>query len=210
MDICATERDTDRDFRRSLTTISALVEAASGHSGLATETRFCLDQLAAEVRGLTQAYHRLAARAAPSSSGDVPARAAAGSAARRDAILLCNVDDEVRPRQVDFEAGLSGLTPQERRILLFIAEGCTNRQIASELFLAEKTVKNYVSNLLRKLGMERRTQAAVYAMRAANNGHPPAASIPFAGDSRSAPSARAPETDAPVSPLVLPSECTAS
>ncbi|HXQ18368.1 MAG TPA: response regulator transcription factor [Acidimicrobiales bacterium] len=60
---------------------------------------------------------------------------------------------------------LASLTPQERRILDLIAEGQTNRQIAGELYLAEKTVKNYVSNLLAKLGMERRTQAATYAAR---------------------------------------------
>jgi two-component system response regulator DevR len=62
---------------------------------------------------------------------------------------------------------LAGLTGQERKILDLIAEGKTNRQIAAELFLAEKTVKNYVSNLLSKLGMERRTQAASYATRVA-------------------------------------------
>ena len=60
---------------------------------------------------------------------------------------------------------LAGLTPQERRILDLIAKGQTNRQIAGELYLAEKTVKNYVSNLLAKLGMERRTQAATFAAR---------------------------------------------
>ena len=60
---------------------------------------------------------------------------------------------------------LASLTHQERRILDLIAEGMTNRQIAERMFLAEKTVKNYVSNLLTKLGMERRTQAASYATR---------------------------------------------
>jgi two-component system response regulator DevR len=60
---------------------------------------------------------------------------------------------------------LRNLTGQERRILGFIAEGMTNREIAGELFLAEKTVKNYVSSLLAKLGLERRTQAAVLATR---------------------------------------------
>ena len=60
---------------------------------------------------------------------------------------------------------LASLTPQEKRILDLIAEGHTNRQIADSLYLAEKTVKNYVSNLLAKLGMERRTQAASYAAR---------------------------------------------
>ena len=59
----------------------------------------------------------------------------------------------------------SRLTPQERRILHLIADGLTNRQIANEMHLAEKTVKNYVSNLLTKLGMERRTEAAVFATR---------------------------------------------
>ena len=60
---------------------------------------------------------------------------------------------------------LASLTPQERRILDLIADGQTNRQIASAMYLAEKTVKNYVSNVLAKLGMERRTQAATYAAR---------------------------------------------
>ena len=55
------------------------------------------------------------------------------------------------------------LSPQERRILRLIADGLTNRQIGAEMFLAEKTVKNYVSSLLHKLGFARRTEAAVYA-----------------------------------------------
>ncbi|HEV2781594.1 MAG TPA: response regulator transcription factor [Actinophytocola sp.] len=57
------------------------------------------------------------------------------------------------------------LSPQERKILDLIALGMTNRQIASQLYLAEKTVKNYVSTLLHKLGFDRRTEAAVYATR---------------------------------------------
>jgi DNA-binding NarL/FixJ family response regulator len=61
---------------------------------------------------------------------------------------------------------LAGLTPQEKRILELIGEGLTNRQIGERLFLAEKTVKNYISGLFAKLGMERRTQAAAYAARA--------------------------------------------
>jgi two-component system response regulator DevR len=60
---------------------------------------------------------------------------------------------------------LASLTPQERRILDLIAEGYTNRHIAETMFLAEKTVKNYVSNVLSKLGMERRSQAATFAAR---------------------------------------------
>jgi DNA-binding NarL/FixJ family response regulator len=60
---------------------------------------------------------------------------------------------------------LHGLTDQERRILELIGEGLTNRQIGDRLFLAEKTVKNYVSALFAKLGMQRRAQAAAYAAR---------------------------------------------
>ncbi len=60
---------------------------------------------------------------------------------------------------------LAGLTDQERKILELIGEGLTNRQIGERLYLAEKTVKNYVSALFAKLGMERRTQAAAYAAR---------------------------------------------
>ena len=66
--------------------------------------------------------------------------------------------DEEDPR-------LAALSEQERRILSLIAEGLTNRQIAERMYLAEKTVKNYVSNLLAKLGMARRTEAAAFAAR---------------------------------------------
>jgi DNA-binding NarL/FixJ family response regulator len=65
----------------------------------------------------------------------------------------------------DEDRRLASLTPQERRILDLITEGYTNRQIAESMILAEKTVKNYISNLLAKLGVERRTQAATYAAR---------------------------------------------
>ncbi len=58
---------------------------------------------------------------------------------------------------------LDGLTPRETEILALIAEGMSNREIGARLFLAEKTVKNYVSGILSKLGMQRRTQAAVLA-----------------------------------------------
>jgi two-component system response regulator DevR len=63
---------------------------------------------------------------------------------------------------VEVDQRLAALTEREREILDLIAEGLTNRQIGERLFLAEKTVKNYVSGLLAKLGMQRRTQAAVY------------------------------------------------
>jgi two-component system response regulator DevR len=67
------------------------------------------------------------------------------------------------PRETDDR--LAALTDQERRILDLIGEGLTNRQIGEHMFLAEKTVKNYVSSLLAKLGMERRTQAAAFVAR---------------------------------------------
>ena len=83
--------------------------------------------------------------------------------------------DRLRSKPADDE--LSGLTDQERKILDLIAEGLTNRQIGERLFLAEKTVKNYVSALFAKLGMERRAQAAAYAARVfdehGDTGHPP-------------------------------------
>jgi DNA-binding NarL/FixJ family response regulator len=60
---------------------------------------------------------------------------------------------------------IAGLSDQEKRILELIGEGLTNRQIGEQMHLAEKTVKNYVSSLLAKLGMERRTQAAAYVAR---------------------------------------------
>ena len=63
------------------------------------------------------------------------------------------------------DAALAPLTDQERRLLELIGEGLTNRQIGERMHLAEKTIKNYVSALLAKLGLERRTQAAVFASK---------------------------------------------
>ena len=84
-------------------------------------------------------------------------------------LLDPSVTARVMERLRDGEPGepeeLKSLTPQERRILELVAEGLTNRQIGERLFLAEKTVKNYMSNVLAKLGLERRTQAAVFATR---------------------------------------------
>lgn len=70
------------------------------------------------------------------------------------------------------EDPFASLSAQERRILEYIAEGLTNRQIGEEMFLAEKTVKNYVSSLLAKLGLERRTQAAVFVVQARKSARP--------------------------------------
>ena len=60
---------------------------------------------------------------------------------------------------------IARLTPQEREVLRLLADGLTNRQIAERLYLAEKTIKNYVTSVLSKMGMARRTEAAVYAVR---------------------------------------------
>jgi two-component system, NarL family, response regulator DevR len=79
-----------------------------------------------------------------------------------NASLSKDIFDRLRKSQKT-EARLSSLSPQERKVLDLIAQGRSNRQIAEEIFLAEKTVKNYVSSLLAKLGMQRRTEAGVYA-----------------------------------------------
>ena len=72
-----------------------------------------------------------------------------------------------RLRNPPRDALTASLSPQESAILGHLADGLTNREIAAQMFLAEKTVKNYVSNVLGKLGMSHRTQAAVYAARLA-------------------------------------------
>ena len=81
--------------------------------------------------------------------------------------LLDNAEVRLRMQKLqDTEIGrLAELTPQERRIFDLIGEGMSNKQIAGEMFLAEKTVKNYISNMFAKLGVTRRTQAAAMAVR---------------------------------------------
>jgi two-component system, NarL family, response regulator DevR len=77
-------------------------------------------------------------------------------------------------RQVAEDSRLASLSAQERRILDLLAEGMSNKEIADTVFLAEKTVKNYVSNLLAKLGFQRRTEAALFAQRQHERHHPDA------------------------------------
>jgi DNA-binding NarL/FixJ family response regulator len=87
---------------------------------------------------------------------------------RGETLLEAEVTERVVRRLRGEEADdplLAILSPQERKILGHISEGKTNRQIAEDMFLAEKTVKNYVSNVLAKMGMSRRTEAAAYAAR---------------------------------------------
>jgi DNA-binding NarL/FixJ family response regulator len=90
-------------------------------------------------------------------------RRVAGGASLLDPALTARVLERLRAEPEPDE--LAGLTPQERKILGYIADGLTNRQIGEQMFLAEKTVKNYVSNVLSKLGMSRRTEAAALAAR---------------------------------------------
>ncbi len=93
---------------------------------------------------------------------DAVRRLAAGESLL-DPTVTARVLERLRTKSGEEE--LSALTPQEKRILVLIGDGLTNRQIGEAMFLAEKTVKNYVSNLLSKLGMSRRTEAAAYAAR---------------------------------------------
>ena len=94
---------------------------------------------------------------------DAVRRVAAGQSLI-DPSLTARVLERLRHGPAEHEE-LASLTEQERKILALIAEGLTNRQIGERLFLAEKTVKNYVSSILAKLGLERRTQAAVLASK---------------------------------------------
>jgi DNA-binding NarL/FixJ family response regulator len=94
-------------------------------------------------------------------------RLAAGESLLDPAMTNAVLERLRHPAEEDEDPRYQSLTEQERRILDEIAVGKTNRQIAQSMFLAEKTVKNYVSGLLRKLDMERRTEAAVYAVERA-------------------------------------------
>jgi two-component system response regulator DevR len=93
-----------------------------------------------------------------------------------DPALVERLLQRLRSPETDAGQGAAGrpdgLTEREQEILGLIAEGLTNRQIGARLHLAEKTVKNYVSGLLAKLGFERRTQAAVYGAQHAAEGEP--------------------------------------
>jgi len=93
-------------------------------------------------------------------------RTVAAGRSTLDAHATQRVMDRLRDRMAAVDP-LSALSDQEKRVLDLVKEGLTNRQIAERMFLAEKTVKNYVSSLLNKLGMQRRTQAATFAARLA-------------------------------------------
>jgi len=96
--------------------------------------------------------------------------AALESVGRGDSLLDPAVTERVLERVRRVAAGgerdeLSDLTAQERKILLLVAEGKTNKEIAAEVFLSDKTVKNYVSSILAKLNLQRRAQAAAFVAR---------------------------------------------
>lgn len=100
---------------------------------------------------------------------DMVRRVAAGQSTL-DPMVTAQVLDRVR-NGPPVNKELQALTDREQRILDLIGEGLTNRQIAQRTHLAEKTVKNYVSSLLAKLGLSSRTQAAIYALKQADGGH---------------------------------------
>lgn len=174
---------------QAVTALESLLGETTTHADVPSETRRCLDEMVECVRGLAAACARIersgpAGRAAASAPDPVDGTAAERRGLGLRDLVGADLIDQLEqggPSAVAANADPSErwiertrtqhphhptrarLTPQEQRILDLIAEGCTNRQIAGQLYLAEKTVKNYVSNMLRKLGMERRTQAAVYA-----------------------------------------------
>ena len=115
--------------------LSAIVAGASGY--LLKETR---------LRDLVKALETVGA------GGSMLDPAVTGKVLERVRRMATDDDDDE----------LARLTTQERRILLLVAEGKTNREIAAEVFLSDKTVKNYVSSILSKLDLQRRTQAAAY------------------------------------------------
>ena len=118
--------------------LSAIVAGASGY--LLKETR---------LRDLVKALETVGA------GGSLLDPAVTGKVLERVRRMANDEDDDE----------LARLTSQERRILLLVAEGKTNREIAAEVFLSDKTVKNYVSSILSKLDLQRRTQAAAYMAR---------------------------------------------
>ena len=143
IDVCREISSTFGDSVKSLILTSFESDRALVDAGLAGAAGFVLKQI--RSTDLIEAIRKVAA-----------GRALLDDAEVRLAMRRLRSSEEGR---------VDDLTPQERRIFDLIGDGHTNRQIAAEMFLAEKTVKNYVSNLLAKLGMSRRTEAAALAAR---------------------------------------------
>lgn len=117
------------------------------------------DALLASVLAGASGYVRKEVRAA--ALIDAIRQAALGRSLMDPALIVKVVQSAQQVPQTNDQ--LAALTERERQVLDLIAEGLTNRQIGERMFLSDKTVKNYVSSLLNKLGMQRRTQAAVFA-----------------------------------------------
>jgi DNA-binding NarL/FixJ family response regulator len=98
-------------------------------------------------------------------------RTVAAGGSMLDPRMTATVIERLR-HPADGNDPVAALTDQERRVFELIGDGLTNRQIGEAMFLAEKTVKNYVSGVLAKLGMQRRTQAAALAARLAESKRP--------------------------------------
>jgi DNA-binding NarL/FixJ family response regulator len=113
--------------------------------------------------------HPFSAHAPPSPLALPLDRTVAAGGSLLDPKATSVVLERLRKGDAPTDPRYESLSPQERRILGLIADGLTNRQIGTEMFLAEKTVKNYVSSLLHKLGFARRTDAAVYAAEMRKN-----------------------------------------
>lgn len=140
-----------RDLRSSLPDLECLVFTSYA------------DEQAVYRAAVAGAAGYLLKDAAASEVGEAVRQAAAG-----ELVIEPGIVEELRDaaRELpDDEALLAPLTPQERRILKMVMDGSTNGEIAIQLGLAEKTVRNYVSNMLTKLGMRNRTQMAVYVTR---------------------------------------------
>lgn len=150
IDACRDVRSVDPRIRGLILT-SYDDEQAIASAVLAGASAFVLKD--ARGNGIVEAIRRVAA--GENLLGDGPARRLAAR---------WRAGKESDPR-------LRLLSPQERLILGHVAEGMTNRQIAQTMHLAEKTVKNYITSVLAKMGMERRTQAAVYAVQHATTPH---------------------------------------
>jgi DNA-binding NarL/FixJ family response regulator len=144
IDACRTIRSVDPDIKALILT-SYDEESALASAVLAGASGFLLKDI--KGNGLVDAIQRVAAGENLLDTDRV----------RLLRAKWANHDDTPDPR-------LRHLSPQERRILDHVAAGLTNRQIGEALSLSEKTVKNYVTSVLAKLGMESRTQAAVYAV----------------------------------------------
>jgi DNA-binding CsgD family transcriptional regulator len=158
------------DLDHGVTDVEEMLRRTHGeHAGLVTTLAVDLWPALADPgqRALLGAITAGAGRYVPKQASTDPVgavRTAASGPPMLDPFASRQVMARLRDRMAS-EDPVAVLTGQERRVLELIGEGLTNRQIAGRMFLAEKTAKNYVSSLLAKLGMHRRTEAAAFAVR---------------------------------------------